>query len=196
MEPAKEDLRREIKRRLGALDPKQFHEEGLRVAACISSTPYWLSGKLVLLFLSTAIEIDTQPLLERAFSDKKKVFIPKIEDRRIVFYRVFSPAGPWRYGPFSIREPAGDTEALNPGDGSLLVIVPGLAFDKEGNRLGRGKGYYDRFFAELDKENPAYNAVGLCMESQVVPRLPREGWDKKMDALCTGGGLTVFGKKR
>jgi 5-formyltetrahydrofolate cyclo-ligase len=189
MNPAKEALRREIKRRLGALDPKQFYEEGFRAAVCISSAPWWRSGQRVLLFLSTALEIDTRPLLERAFSDQKKVFIPKIEARRICFYRAFSPAGPWRCGPFSIREPAGDTEALNPGDGPLIVIVPGLAFDKTGNRLGRGKGYYDRFFAELDKESPAYQPVGLCMESQVVPRLPREEWDKKMNVLCTGRGL-------
>jgi 5-formyltetrahydrofolate cyclo-ligase len=57
--------------------------------------------------------------------------------------------------------------------------------------LGRGKGYYDRFFAKLDAENLAYKTIGLCTECQLVPRIPKEKWDKKMNALCTGGGLTL-----
>jgi 5-formyltetrahydrofolate cyclo-ligase len=67
-----------------------------------------------------------------------------------------------------------------------------LAFDREGNRLGRGKGYYDRFFAELDAEGYRYITIGFCMETQVVPRLPRESWDKKMNALCTAAEFIVF----
>ncbi|MDR2101477.1 MAG: 5-formyltetrahydrofolate cyclo-ligase [Treponema sp.] len=188
-------LRREIKRRLSALAPEQFYREGLKAAAHISSDPGWLCYPSVLLFLSTNSEIDTQPLLENAFSGQKKIFVPKIEDNRICFYRIFSPGGPWRQGPFSIREPAGDTETLKPEDGPLLVIVPGLAFDQGGNRLGRGGGYYDRFFSELDKKNIPYSTIGLCTESQIVPRIPREGWDKSMDALCTGEGLTPCCKK-
>jgi 5-formyltetrahydrofolate cyclo-ligase len=195
MEFSKGMLRREIKGRLSALPREQFYREGLKAASYISADPDWLYNPSVLLFLSMDLEIDTQPLLETAFSHKKKIFVPKIEDDRICFYRILSPAGPWREGPFFIREPAGDRETLKPEDSPLLVIVPGLAFDQGGNRLGRGKGYYDRFFSDLDKKNITYNTIGLCMESQLVPCIPREGWDKKMNTLCTGGGLIHCCKK-
>jgi 5-formyltetrahydrofolate cyclo-ligase len=190
MDLSKGVLRREIKDRLGALAPEYFHEEGRRAASWVSSGSYWDLYQSILLFLSTGLEINTQPLLEAAFSGQKGVFLPKITGGGLRFYRVSSPAGPWREGPFHIREPAGNTETLKPEDGPLLVIVPGLAFDPAGNRLGRGKGYYDRFLAELDGETPAYKTIGLCMEIQVLPQVPREEWDKRMDALCTGRGLT------
>jgi 5-formyltetrahydrofolate cyclo-ligase len=191
MDLSKGVLRREIKGRLGALTPECFHEEGQRAASWVSSGSYWHSYQSVLLFLSTGLEIDTRPLLEAAFSGQKRVFVPKITGGGLRFHRVSSPAGPWQEGPFLIREPAGNTEALKPEDGPLLVIVPGLAFDPAGNRLGRGKGYYDRFFAAMDGETPAYKTIGLCMEIQVLPRVPGEKWDKRMNALCTGRGLTL-----
>jgi 5-formyltetrahydrofolate cyclo-ligase len=190
---AKEVLRREIKGRLDALVPEQFYREGVKAAAHIPASFFWSRYQSVLLFLSTRRELDTQPLLNAAFSDHKKVFIPKIEKGRIRFCRLNSPAGPWQYGAFHIREPAWtDQELFKAGDDPALIIVPGLAFDRTGTRLGHGGGYYDRFFAELDKEGVSYSTIGLCLECQVVPRLPREVWDKEMNVLCTGGGLTAL----
>jgi 5-formyltetrahydrofolate cyclo-ligase len=132
-------------------------------------------------------EIDTTPLLERAFYDGKDVFVPKIIDDKLQFFQIFEHDlnGQWETGAFSIREPrdADSRNALSPGHFPCLVITPGLAFDRNGDRLGRGKGYYDRFFAELDAQNLPYFSVGLCMPAQIVERVPTKPCDKRMDVV-------------
>jgi 5-formyltetrahydrofolate cyclo-ligase len=135
--------------------------------------------------------------LEAAFAEKKRVFVPRVEKNGLVFYET-GPSGPWTEGPFGIREPffkGDDTERpLSPEDFPALIIVPGLAFDPSGKRLGRGKGYYDRFFAELEKNVPAdkYRAIGLCMEIQMVAGVPASSLDKKMNGLLSAAQLIYF----
>jgi 5-formyltetrahydrofolate cyclo-ligase len=66
-----------------------------------------------------------------------------------------------------------------------MIVVPGLAFDRSGRRLGRGGAYYDRFLAGLNAAGQKYTAIGLCMAAQIVPEVPTEKWDKKMDGICS-----------
>ncbi|GHV92404.1 5-formyltetrahydrofolate cyclo-ligase [Spirochaetia bacterium] len=205
----KQLLRREIKARLASLPPEQFHAEGLKAAALIQTLSVWPRYTNILLFLSMKYEIDTHPLLEAAFAAGKRVFVPRVEGENLLFCRIRSPEGPWLTGPYGIHEPAplspsvdgpgnagkrrdcgasaGDKLCgLSPADFPVLVIVPGLAFDRRGGRLGRGKGYYDRFLAALDAAARPCATIGLCMEAQIVPEVPAEGWDKKMDGVCSG----------
>ena len=144
-------------------------------------------------------EIDTQALIETALKDGKKVFAPKVESEKLIFLPVLSVDGPWQDGPFGIREPIDPRngskrpEPAVPGDAqamadsrALLIIAPGIAFDREGNRLGRGKGYYDRFFAEMDEGGREYTSLGLCMDFQLVDQVPAGEQDKKMHGILTG----------
>ena len=182
-------LRKEIKGRLKALPAQRFYEEGVQAAARIRSLSLWSKYTTTLLFLNDPLEIDTTPLLEGALSDKKQVFVPKTVDAHSIrFFHIHTPAGPWRYGAFDIREPETDRDedALKDTDFPALVLVPGVAFDRKGNRMGHGKGYYDRFLAGLDERGLAYFMLGLCMDEQIEPEIPTEVWDKKMQALCTG----------
>jgi 5-formyltetrahydrofolate cyclo-ligase len=183
---AKEGLRREVKSFLAGLSPEEFHSQGLKAAALLRQDPLWGRYKTVLLFLSIRkTEIDTFPLLETALGDSKKVFAPRTEGALIRFYRVSSPGGPWRYGSFGIREPAEREGALAEGDFPALVITPGLAFDRQGRRLGRGGGYYDRFFEDLDRAGRQYFAAGFCMEAQIRTEVPVEEGDKPMDGIVS-----------
>lgn len=188
---AKERLRREIKGFLAGLSPGEFHREGSQAAAVLRASPLWARCKTVLLFLSLKSEIDTFPLLEAALEDEKKVFAPRTGEGSIRFYPVSSPQGPWQYGFFGVREPAepeGAEEgegALNGGDFPALVVTPGLAFDRRGHRLGRGGGYYDRFFGELDRAGREYRAVGFCLEAQIKAEVPVEEGDKPMNGIVS-----------
>jgi 5-formyltetrahydrofolate cyclo-ligase len=191
---SKQELRKKMRRRLGALPAEDYTREGAGAASLICGLPFWDRCGSVLLFLSTDIEIDTGPLLVLALSRGKRVFLPKLRDNRLCFFRTHTASGPWHYGAFHIREPltGAPGDLLGPEDFPALIITPGMAFDRRGNRLGRGKGYYDRFFAELD--NPAipaisYFTVGFCLETQIVPLVPVETRDKRMDFLCTGEDL-------
>jgi 5-formyltetrahydrofolate cyclo-ligase len=162
--------------------PSETYQEGLK-ACGIKDLSCWSRHSTILLFLSTTYEIDTNPLLETAFSCQKDVFIPKIIDNKMCFFQINSPSGPWEEGIFHIREPLMNSAPLKSVHFPCLIMTPGIAFDKNGNRLGRGKGYYDRFFAETDDQNLPYFSLGLCMEAQIVAEVPIESWDKKMDAV-------------
>jgi 5-formyltetrahydrofolate cyclo-ligase len=188
---AKERLRREIKDFLAGLSPEQFRDEGAKAAAVLRQAPFWARYETILLFLSIKLEIDTFPLLEAALEDNKKVFAPRTEEAFIRFYRVNSAQGPWQYGFFGIREPV-EAEGAEEGEGALeegdfpaLVITPGLAFDRQGRRLGRGGGYYDRFFEELDRAGREYYAVGFCLEAQIKAEVPAEEQDKPMSGIVS-----------
>jgi 5-formyltetrahydrofolate cyclo-ligase len=195
----KQALRRELKARLAAVPPDSFRQAGEKAATRILNHPLWPTYETLLLFLSLKNEIDTRPILEAALAAGKRVFAPRIEAPQngevarprgdLAFYRL-PPEGSataWREGPFGIREPYPSPETLlGKGDFPALILVPGLAFDAQGGRLGRGGGYYDRFLAALDQAGLPYTAFGLCMDCQLVPQVPREAWDKKVANVYTG----------
>jgi 5-formyltetrahydrofolate cyclo-ligase len=192
----KQELRKALRKQLADLPPGVFQEEGTRAADHMASYRPWQGAETVALFLSAAGEIETAPLLDLAFRQGKKVFLPRVEGELARFFRVRSADGPWDTGAFGIREPRIEDPALaeelpprGEGSGALVVVTPGVAFDRQGNRMGHGKGYYDRFFAKLDGLGLSYVAVALCLEQQILPRVPTESWDKRMDAICTGAGI-------
>ena len=192
----KERLRGEMRERLGNVSREEFLSQGLTAAALLIKSPFWLVHRSIFLFLSIDnSEINTRPLLEAALKEGKNVFAPGIDAGGLAFYPIYSSEGPWRRGPFGILEPERPNAAgfHEDGDSPALIIAPGLAFDPWGNRLGRGKGYYDRFFATLDAEARDYTAIGLCMDFQVVSGVPTGENDKKMDAILTGSLLMPVG---
>jgi len=197
--PTKKTLREEMKQRARRAGEEEFRSRGAGAAALLCSSKFWLCYQTVFLFLSMNHEIDTQPLLEAALTQGKKVFVPRTDTGGLTFLRVLSPYGPWQKGPFGIREPIANTMEKAPSgkpaspvsneDFPALIIVPGLAFDRSGNRLGRGAGYYDRFFAKLDEEGREYLALGLCMDFQLIDKVPADAHDKKTRGVLTGTEL-------
>ena len=196
----KETLRGEIKSHLEKISREEFKHQGTVAAARLRSSHIWSCYTTIFLFLSMKHEIDTQPLLETALEEGKRVFAPKVSfvpngAEKLVFYNVTSSKGPWEKGAFGIREPAiprsgadGGKPTSSPAelkDFPALIVVPGLAFDRNGNRLGKGSGYYDRFFGELDKEGGHYTALGLCMDFQITGNVPAGEKDKRMDFVLT-----------
>lgn len=187
-------MRLEITDRLGKLPQSVFIEAGRKAAITIPESEGWRKCGAVLLFMSMKNEIDTTPLLHAAFSANKKVFLPltinkeSAENRsgKIQFYRIyatgFNSSDYLKRGPFGILEPdPGKTKILRPADFPVFILTPGLAFDRNNNRLGRGKGYYDRFFAEIKELD--FTAAGLCLETQIVQSAPSDGNDYRVDRV-------------
>jgi 5-formyltetrahydrofolate cyclo-ligase len=189
-------LREEMKSRLALLPEEQFREAGLKAAMLIRSSTAWGQFNTTLLFMSLKNEIDTMPLLEACLEDNKKTFLPRVEQKKIRFYRIRQrfyqskealvqnqgAYNPWSLGPFGIYEPL-PIDPLLDTDFPALVLTPGLAFDRQGNRLGRGRGFYDRFFSEL--KNLEYLTVGLCMKIQILQSISVDKWDMKVACLFT-----------
>ncbi|MDR2746096.1 MAG: 5-formyltetrahydrofolate cyclo-ligase [Treponema sp.] len=190
---SKRTLRGEIKTRLAAQPGTYFSAQGAAAAALIEGSPGWEKPAAVFLFLSTPYEIDTSFILTLALARGKRVFVPRVAGKDMIFHQIRSAGGPWKKGPFGIPEPGEDVPGGNPGFGAedfpALVIVPGLAFDAGGRRLGRGGAYYDRFLAELEAAGRPFQTMGLCTSCQLVPEVPVEDWDKNMDYICTGEEL-------
>lgn len=159
--------------------------EAAREALC--RLPAYRAARRLLLYLSVANEVDTHPLLARALREGKRVFAPRVdrEHRRLLVGEVHDPRQDLEPGPFrGILEPR-HARAVTPGAAFDLVVVPGVAFDRFGNRIGRGAGYYDRLLATLAPGTPT---VGLLFAGQIVPRCPAGPRDRPVHALATEEG--------
>jgi 5-formyltetrahydrofolate cyclo-ligase len=188
------EFRRSMKKTLAALDTETFKAQGIEAGTLIIADSIWQQAQTILIFMSMKQEIDTHFLLDEALSSVKNLFLPRIIDDTMSFFKIDSLDGPWDEGVFGILEPKMNHVNqfhINTINFPLLIIVPGLAFDKKGHRLGRGKGYYDRFLSSINKLSAGNNSrnitiVGLCVKEQLIDHVPTEDYDQKVDAICTG----------
>jgi 5-formyltetrahydrofolate cyclo-ligase len=137
----------------------------------------------VMAFSSFGSEVDTGPIIERLERDGRRVALPRVEGRDIVAvaYRSGDQTKPSRFGAL---EPEGG-ERVAPEEIDV-VIVPGLAFDRFGHRVGYGRGFYDRFIAAL---RPDALTVGICFSVQLVDEVPHGRGDRSVDMVMTEHGL-------
>ena len=126
-------------------------------------------------------EVQTASFIEKWYT-KKKILLPVIDgdDLRLLPYSGNDSLKP---GIFGILEPNPDSPTTAEEEIDLIV-VPGVAFDRKRNRMGRGKGYYDRLLANLQAPK-----VGICFGFQLLPSIPTEPFDKKMDSIITEEGV-------
>lgn len=176
-------LRTWARERLAIVDAEKSAATPGQVLSRLSEWPVWQEARDVALFASTPEEIPTFPLLEAALAAGKRVWMPWIgtEPGQMEFAPVQEPADlvPGRFG---ILAPRPDLQVAREIPSDLLVLVPGLVFDHHGHRIGRGKGYYDRWLAR----HPSVVRVGLCYDVQVHPgRLIPAAHDMPMHHLLT-----------
>ncbi len=142
-----------------------------------------------MVFLSIPNEIDTMPLVLRAWQSSKRVLAPKVSwnQRRMMPIEIRSLTGDLTVSTMGIREPL--TGVPFPISMIDLVIVPGLGFDACGNRLGRGRGFFDRFLA-----HPEFDGVAcaLALEDQVIDEVPVGPLDRRVDMLVTDKEVRRF----
>ncbi len=133
--------------------------------------------KNILVYVSLKDEVDTISLIKELFKLEKNVYVPKVIGSKIVFYKINS-LNELKIGSFNILEPTGNLAFDNSSDS--CIIVPGLLFDNFNNRLGYGKGYYDRFLSNLD-----IYKIGICYQEFKVAKLKTLKHDVKMDKVIT-----------
>lgn len=186
----KQELRRRMVGLLARYSQDQYDRAGFGAAQRIVQLEPWQQAEAVLLFMSMKGEIVTDPLVNEAFMSGKRVYVPRVEGPDLQFYRIRSLCGPWVRGSFGIREPeARNVDRLfyvERPEIRCFVLVPGLAFDPWGGRLGRGKGYYDRFLSSLGSFFSDCYTLGIGMEEQLVDRIPMGSMDRRLKGLCMG----------
>jgi len=176
---AKRDARALLRIRLRDLPPADFAAAGEAVALALMPRIAALPPSTVALFASRDDELDARPIERVLREHGHAVAVPRIDGHHLVFHVVARiHALPW--DRFSIPTPP-DTLPTVALSSCGLVLVPGLGFDVDGDRLGHGRGYYDRALADVDLDR----AVGILMDEQWLPTVPTGEYDVGLRWLCS-----------
>lgn len=182
-------LRGELLARRDAVPQRE--EKSRAVGDGVLALPAYQKARQVLLYLSKGSEVDTWKVFARALAEGKEVYAPRCLDGEgtMGFFQVTSPQELLQ-GRFGLWEPDPRRCAPWRRREGALCLVPGIAFDRQGYRLGYGKGYYDRFLAGFSG-----TAAGLCFRELALERLPRGPQDRRVDVLVTEAGVLPIGKE-
>lgn len=174
-------IRKKVLSRRDALnsDSRKTKDESIRKR--LLALPEFIEARTILFYASFRSEVDTIELLKVSMFNNKKIILPKVamQDSRLLLYEIdkMDDLAP---GCFGILEPLAIEERSANVSGIDLMIVPGVAFDEQCNRLGYGKGFYDRL---LSQKNAL--AVALAYEEQILDSIPADAHDVKMDKIIT-----------
>ena len=161
-----------------ALDSRQRLRASAAIFSAVERLPEFRAARTVAVFAALPDEPATDEVLAR-WASTRRVVLPRVEGDAMRFYACRPDA--LVFGAFGILEPQGERPC--PAGEIDLVVCPGVAFTADGRRLGRGRGYYDRYLGD-----PAFRGfrVGVCYAHQLVDDLPVEPHDVRMDRVITG----------
>jgi 5-formyltetrahydrofolate cyclo-ligase len=169
-------LRKEIREKKRAMTPEQIEKASYALAQQFFATDYYQEAKTLYGYLPYNQEVRTEPIILQALKDGKKVAVPKVYGDTMRFICLENLEGIEK-GYAGIPEPVADAPVAE--DETALVLMPGLAFDKEGHRIGYGGGFYDKFLST----EPNHPTVALCYGFQMLPKLETEEFDVPVDLV-------------
>ncbi len=171
-----------LRRRMRELLRHERPADARAVADSVLASRLFRECQALVAYAAMADEIGVLALMKNALDQGKALYLPVSDgDGAYALARVDSLERQLVPGRYGILEPTPDCPRAENLPGRTLWLVPGLAFDPEGNRLGRGGGFYDRLF----QRHPQGFRLGICRECQVLEQLPREPWDQPVAALRT-----------
>ena len=166
----KRELRSQIRTRKQAMTEEMIQKKSEHLARQFFATEVYREARSIYGYLPYNQEVRTQPILEQALREGKRVAIPKCYGREMRFIWVTDFTAVAK-NPMGVPEPLADGPVAD--DETALVLLPGLAFDRDGRRIGYGGGFYDRFLAREGK----HPTVALCYDFQFFSRLETEEFD-------------------
>ncbi len=188
----KRRIRRDMKKRLDAMAQDTRLAAARGVAARLDEAPAIARATVVMAYLSFGTELNAKAVVRRLLKMGKRVCVPRTDwdAGTITPVELTGEEASIVEGRYGVPEPA-DAPAVHPGL-IEVVLVPGLAFDREGGRLGRGAGFYDRFLRGLQEARATPAAlVGVGFDEQVIDRVPLEAHDVRMGEVLTPGARIV-----
>ena len=172
----KKTLRSEIRAKKRAMTAQEIEEKSAALAKAFYETPEYKEAKTIYGYLPYNQEVRTVPMLEQALKDGKRVAVPKVYGDEMKFLYLDDLTKVSK-GYAGIPEPIADEPVAD--DKTALVLMPGLAFDPAGHRIGYGGGFYDKFLAA----EPNHPTLALCYEFQLLPELDTEEHDIPVDTV-------------
>jgi len=181
----KKELRRYIREQKRHFTSQQLGEMSLSIMSSVLTRPRIQEADTILMYHSLPDEVNTHSALDQLLAMGKKVFLPKVvSDTEMTIHEYTGADSLQPSEPYGILEPT--TPELSIINCQLsIAIVPGMAFDKQRHRLGRGKGYYDRFLSQV----PNIYKIGVCFPFQMLESIPSESTDVVMDEVITSLNL-------
>jgi 5-formyltetrahydrofolate cyclo-ligase len=181
IQTAKMAIRSQIRVELKKMTPEERSTASAEIRRRLESQEVWRNAKTILFYAPLPEEVDVWPLLVDALVSGRTVLLPRFvgEDNGYVICHVEDVERDMRSGKFGVREPL-EICARNSLNHLDLILAPGIAFDLNGHRLGRGKGYYDRLLAMLTGPK-----CGAAFDQQIVSQIPVEPHDIRLNCILT-----------
>lgn len=173
----KKELRQFVRLQKQMFTPEQLKEMSADIIAKLMVHPRIKNARTVMMYYSLDDEVDTHEAIDRLVAQGKRVVLPAVTGDTTMELRCYEGPDDLQGGFFHIMEPVG--RPFDSYDDIDVIVVPGMGFDTRGNRLGRGKGYYDRFLARV----PAIYKIGICFPFQKMPGIPTDENDVTMDEI-------------
>ena len=172
----KKELRRTIRERKRAMTEEEIVSRSEKLGVLFSQSEAYKAAKTIYGYLPYNQEVRTVPMLEQALKDGKRVAVPKVygDEMKVLYLDDLTQV---EKGYAGIPEPIADGPVAD--DDTALVLMPGLAFDPAGHRIGYGGGFYDKFLAA----EPNHPTLALCYEFQMLPELHTEEHDIPVDTV-------------
>lgn len=174
----KKDIRKEVLEKRMALTKEELVEKSKIICNSFLELPQYKEADLIYIYMDFKNEVMTKQIIEDAWEKKKRVAIPKVVENQIIFYELVKEQEKLKEGYFGIREPKMSQPIM---DSEGLMVVPGIAFDKQGYRIGYGKGFYDRYL----HANNIKHKISLVFELQMVDKVPNDKYDIPIDMIIT-----------
>ncbi len=171
----KRQLRTQLLGRLQTQKEENRRAKSEAIRRALSRLTVFRKAKMVFCYVSLPYEVETWRLIERMLAMHKRVVVPRVSGRRLLLSEIQDPAKDLAQGAFGVWEPTRRSRRPVRPESVDLILVPGLAFDRTGHRLGHGLGYFDRFLAALPGTIPT---IGLCFDFQLLNRLPIDPHDR------------------
>jgi 5-formyltetrahydrofolate cyclo-ligase len=184
LQEKKIEIRNSIKSTVGKISNKDLSKRIARIENSLFELANFLESSIALLYVGKEGEVDTNSILKRCFELNKIVVLPAFDDEKndVKLLKVDNLETDLVPGKRGVLEPDQNKCKVVPIESIDIAIVPGLAFDEKGGRIGTGDGYYDRFIPKLSNTT---RKVALALDKQIIQQVPMDSHDKHVDIIIT-----------
>jgi 5-formyltetrahydrofolate cyclo-ligase len=181
---SKEKIRKQTLEKLRQLSGLERAVKSDKINRRLFKEQCFKRSKAIMCYVSKPYEVDTYPVMEEVLKLGKRLIIPvtKTQDKILIPAEISNPLKDLEKGAFGVYEPKRECMKTVDTNDIDMIVVPGIAFDKKGNRIGHGQGYFDRFLSNLPKKIPT---LGLAFKLQLVKRINTLVWDIPVTKLIT-----------
>ncbi|WP_040215154.1 5-formyltetrahydrofolate cyclo-ligase [Clostridium polynesiense] len=188
---SKKDVRKKIIAQRDILSEEEIRERSEIIKNKLFDIDEYKNAKNIFLFTSFGSEVDTHEIIRQALRQGKRVAVPRVnKETKLMEAKIIDNLEDMAEGYYGILEPSEAAEEMSP-ESIDLIIMPGVAFDLKGGRIGYGAGFYDKFLKEVSESTPK---IAIAYELQLIEEVPMESYDVRIDGVITEKRITIFKK--